>query len=68
MKKFILMLKYFKLDYECNKNCLKLFTKHPIYQFGLHYNCATDELRYQAMIEKYGSEMAYLRFQAYGLE
>lgn len=68
MTRLKLIIMYLKLDKEGAQDWLKRFVKHPFYHIGLYNKAASDSIRFYNMQKKYGSDMAYLRFQAYGLE
>lgn len=44
------------------------FFHNPIYHIKLYNQSATACIKFSEMIEKYGPDMAYGRFQAHGLE
>lgn len=44
------------------------FFHNPIYHIKLYNQSATDCIKFRDMVEKYGPNIAYGRFQAYGLE
>lgn len=68
MTRLKLIFTYLCLDRKHAGDWFKRFIKHPLYHIRLYNKCATDSLKYKNMQEKYGNELAYLRFQANGLE
>lgn len=63
-----LLLTFMNIDRTATTDWWTRFFHNPIYHIKLYNECAADCIKFGKMVKKYGPDIAYGMFQAYGLE